>query len=155
MIYSATRIPAPKFKRQRNTPMQRAGLKYQRDLTRALKQSAPTGLVVEPTPWFSYSDKRAQDGRALICSPDILLVDQENEFVVVIEVKTTYTPTALDKLQKVYCPVVSRALKLPCRPLVICKNLTPDAPLPSSTLLYALRRDQPLFSWLGQGPIQW
>jgi len=110
--------------------------------------------MVQPDAWFSYLAGKT-DTKWAICSPDILLFDAENSFIIVVEVKTTYTPLALGKLRSLYCPVVERATGLPTRPLVVCKHLILGGPRPSSTISFALLSGEPLFQWLGKGPIQW
>lgn len=156
MILKAARITPPKFPRQTRTPAQRAGLAYQRKFTTEFRKSTPKSIEIQSVPWFSYLDVQAANGQHwLICSPDLLAIDTENKFVIVIEVKTTYTPLAFQKLRDVYCPVVSRALELPCKPLVVCKNLIASCPRPAPTISFALLSREPLFHWIGQGPTQW
>lgn len=152
MIHKAAQIAAPKFPRPK-LPRQRAGLAYQRQVAKAFAASAPSGILVHPDTWYSYQAE--VNGKWSMCSPDVLLFDAENGFIVAVEVKTTYTPLALEKLQRVYCPVVSRATGLPVTPLVVCKHLIPQCPRPSPTISFALLSGKPLFQWLGKGPILW
>jgi hypothetical protein len=155
VILRASQIRAPKFPRQKLTTAQRAGLVYQRKVTSALHTLAPKHIDIKPTPWFSYCDATHGENNWAICSPDILLIDQQFEYIIVIEIKLTFTPLAFQKLHDLYCPVVAKALIWPTRPLVICKNLGLSDPLPKLTLLSALGSKEPLITWLGQGPIQW
>jgi hypothetical protein len=155
MILRARQITAPKFPRQKHTPAQRAGLTYQRKVTTALRALAPKRIDIKPTPWFTYCDTIDGENKWAICSPDILLIDQQFEYIIVIEIKLTFTPLAFQKLHDLYCPVVSKALIWPTHPLVICKRLGASDPLPRLTLLSALGSKEPLITWLGQGPIQW
>lgn len=153
MITNAKRIPPVKFPKTPQNRAARYGISYQRKFTQALKSSAPRGFDILPNLWFSYSD---QTGDGLICSPDIVLVDKDEGFAAVVEVKTTYTPLALQKLRELYCPVVSKALGLPTRPIVVVKNLLPGCPSPRLTIISAIAtQGNPLFQWIGQGPVQW
>lgn len=153
MILTAKQIPPIRFPKRPQSRAQKFGLSYQRKFTAALRSSTPKGIEILPTPWFSYAD---QTTAGLICSPDVILVDREEGFGVVIEIKTTYTPLALQKLRDLYCPVVTKALRLPTRPVVVVKNLLPGCPPPKLTLISAIAtQGDPLFQWIGQGPIQW
>jgi hypothetical protein len=155
MILRARQISAPKFPRQKLTPPQRAGLLYQRKVTTALSALAPKHIDIRPTPWFTYCETTHGENNWAICSPDVLLIDQQFEYIIVIEIKLTFTPLAFQKLREVYCPVVSKALVWPTHPLVICKRLGLSDPLPRLSLLSALGSKEPLIAWLGQGPIKW
>jgi hypothetical protein len=152
MILAANRttsrnLPKPK------TAVARSGLSFEKNLFESISKSAPAKVSVERNPWFVYRDSRSSD--ALQCQLDILIHDHEFEFYVVVEVKRTWTPLAMQKLKTVYCPVVARALGEPAKPLVICQNLTPSSPMPKSTVPFALLSDEPLMQWLGRGSIRW
>lgn len=153
MILKATQIPPVKFPKRPQSRAAKYGLSFQRKFTQALKATAPSGISVQPNLWFNYVD---QTGSSLICSPDIVLVDREEGFAAVVEVKTTYTPLALQKLRELYCPVVSKALSLPTRPIVAVKNLVPGCPPPRLTITSTIAtQGEPLFQWIGRGPVQW
>lgn len=152
MILSANRISKRDVPRPAN-PIARSGLSYQRKFSQALDDSTPPGYIVEREPWFEYRDSRSD--KSLVCCPDLLAVDNEEGFAIVIEIKRTWVPDAIEKLRRVYCPVVSAALGLPTRPLVVCKTLLPSCPRPSPTISFALFSDDPLFHWLGRGSIEW
>lgn len=142
----ARELPRP------NTVEARAGLSYEKKFVSALQDSTQrikAWLEIEHNPWFSY--KVLNETR--ICCPDVIAFDIENQFAIVIEVKQTFVPNAMEKLRDLYCPVVSRALKIPTKPLVICRSLTPEAPNPSSRIAFALTGEYPLYQWLGTGPV--
>jgi hypothetical protein len=152
MIQKAIAIPAVKLPRP-NHPAARRGLAYQRSFTKALRLTAPKDFQIFPEQWLSYWTKGATV--SLICCPDIILVDTLERFAIVVEVKTTYTPLAFEKLQRLYCPVVSRAFNLPTKPLVVCKNLSVGCPRPNQTISFALISPEPLLNWIGRGPVIW
>lgn len=152
MILSASRTCARKFVRPKNS-MARSGLQFERALAKILNDTKPKGMVVEHNPWFEYTST-AESGTK-ICCPDILLHDSDFGFIVCIEVKRTWTPQAIIKLKTLYCPVIFKALGTPVRPLVICQNMIPESPKPQSTLSFAFLAAEPVFQWLGQGPILW
>lgn len=152
MILSASRTLEKKLPKPKSGPA-RAGLWYQARFSKAFGLSIPDGFIVETNPWFSYFDSSSR--KESICSPDLIAIDTENEFVVVVEVKTTWTPLALEKLNSLYCPVVSRAFGLPTTPLVVCRILTPESPRPQTTVSFALLSQEPLIHWPNQGPILW
>jgi hypothetical protein len=116
-----------------------------------LKSILPKSMSLEHNPWFYYT---ASEGVRSACCPDILIHDNDFGYTIVIEIKNTWVPSALPKLRSLYCPVVSRALDRPTKPLVLVKNLTPDAPRPQSTLSFGLIAPDPLIQWLGRGTIQ-
>lgn len=152
MILSAERssgrnIPKPKL------AVARAGLSFEKNVFNAIIKEKPEKVTAERNPWFLYRDSQCSD--SLSCQLDILLHDQEFDFYIAVEVKRTWTPLAMQTLENVYCPVVSRALGTPTKPLVICQILTPDSPIPKSTIPFALLSDAPMMQWLGRGAIRW
>ncbi len=153
MILSASRtttrtLPRPK------TAVARSGLSYERSLFNALLDAKPKTVSLERGPWFQYRDSRSLD--PLVCQPDILAFDEEFKFYIVIEAKRTWVPTAGPKLSNIYCPVIRAALDAPVKPLMICQILTPLAPMPRSSVSFALMSDAPLVQWMGKGhPIRW
>lgn len=152
MILSAKQID-PKTLPRPQTTVAKNGLGFQRKFTRQFAQSAPEGFVAVPEPWFEYVDNRSP--QPLICCPDLIARDLDFGFWLVIEVKQTWTPLALQKLRDVYCPVVAKAFGKPAKPLVVCRRLTTDSPRPQPTVTFALVADNPLIHWTGQGPILW
>lgn len=130
----------------------RSGLSYEKKFVKALREGT-TGrkewLAIEHNPWFSYKTLNS----VKICCPDAIAFDLENQFAIVIEVKQTFVPNAMEKLCGLYCPVVSRALAVPTKPLVVCRSLAPGGPNPSSRIAFALTAEYPLYQWLGTGPV--
>ena len=144
-LISATRCD-PLFPKPRATSTAAAfGLRYERKLFRAFKKSK---FSVEHNPWFMFEDSV---GRAW-CSPDFIL--DQIKYLVVVECKYTYVPNAFQKLISLYIPIVQKALKKPAFPLVICKNLTPDAPKPALCIGDALcPSTNYLYQWMGTEPL--
>jgi len=152
MILSAKRIDKKDLPKPRTT-VARSGLSFQRKFSRELQFGAPKSFTFETDAWFEYRHRMVTT--PLFCSPDLLAIDNEEKFILIVEVKQTWTPLAIQKLRDVYCPVVQKALNLPCRPLVAAKILIPSAPRPQPTLSFALLSDDPLIHWTGRGPILW
>lgn len=132
-------------------PVARQGLNYEKHFIRALTAQLPPSASVEHNPWFAYRDSR---GESRYCCPDALLLNPEDEFATVFELKRTWLPDAGNKLRDLYCPVVARALGLPAVGIVVCRGLTPDAPRPAPSLSFALLGRPGLYHWIGTGPIQ-
>lgn len=141
----------PLFKAKGSNPAARLGLQYERRVGRELKrQVALRNLTaVDLNPWFFFSDTYGSGN----CSPDIVLLAQGQ--ICVVEIKLTWIPEALTKLQLLYCPVVSFAMQKPVNGLVICKNLTPKAPPAALTLSEALSQPGGLLHWPNIGHILW
>jgi hypothetical protein len=108
------------------------GLTYERRVGRELELHTLAGRFsrVEHTPWFDFADLFGVSA----CAPDFLLHGLDGR-VTVVEVKLTWVPTALPKLNDLYIPVVELALGKVARPLVIVKALTPEAPKTFATSL--------------------
>lgn len=133
------------------SPIARQGLNYQQKVFLALRAALPAkGFTIEQTPWFRY--RTNTDGPDQYCEPDILITDLEDAYIIVIEVKLSWVPNALDKLKTLYCPVVSRARSIPTKPLIIAKNSAPGAPPANSRLAFALLTEQPFLLWR-DGPL--
>ena len=130
------------------TPIARAGLRFEKKVFAELQKSVKE---IEHNPWFSY---KLCDGGHGICCPDILIRDSENPLIIVIEVKHTWVPHALNKLKTLYCPIVEKALQIKTRPLVIAKHLIPGAPRPCNKISQAILCADPIVQWLERGPIQ-
>ena len=146
-VQSAERTTARNFPKPRNLEA-RAGLSYERKFVQALinaTRGTKTWLEVEHNPWFKFRDIVGEK----VCCPDVVAFDIEEQFAIVIEVKQTLVPFAFEKLKTLYCPVVSRALNIPTKPLVVCRSLTPGAPNPASRISLALTSEFPLYQWLG------
>ena len=153
MILSAARIQPRSLPRPK-TLAARRGLGFQRKFVKQFETNLPAGFTVESEPWFEYTDSRSP-GEKQICCPDLLAFDSDNGFYIVIEIKQTWTPLAIQKLRDVYCPVVRTAQGGPARPVVVAKTLIPTSPRPQSTVSFALLSDEPLIHWTGNGPILW
>ena len=115
-----------------------------------LKETLPKSMKLDHGPCFYYA---ASEGVSGACQPDVLIHDEEFGYTIVVEIKNTWVPGAILKLKALYCPVVSRALTRPTKPLVLVKNLTPDSPRPQTTLSFGLIAPNPLLQWLGRGTI--
>ncbi len=153
----AARCP-PTFGKVRTSRLsapQAAGIRYERKVHRALAVLAKTlHSTVEVSPWFTFTDSVGSG----TCSPDAILW-YDGLVALVIEIKTTWVPTAHTKLSGLYLPVVNVALKpLVLRSLVICKNLTLDSPRPIESIgegTLMTSHEAPVYQWTGQGPLRW
>lgn len=150
-LQSAMRIKPAFGKPKPTNAAAKLGLTYERRVERELKSHVTRGnlLDMEHTPWFTFYDDFGNNN----CSPDFLLLLDAG--LVVVEVKLTWVPHALPKLTDLYCPVVSLALHLPVRPLVICKHLTPAAPAAQITLRDAILSREHLMLYPANGKMQW
>ncbi len=148
-LESASRC-TPRFGKARGAnPAQVLGLRFERQVAKALKQTAK--CPVEYNPWFSFTDRRGLN----FCSPDFVL--PLDDAVVVIEVKYTFTPTAPDKLRDLYLPIVKKIYNREAFGLVLCKNLTPEVLRTVEYLsdVLHMRGAIPTLQWLGTGRIPW
>lgn len=87
------------------------GLKFQRDLAKALPQASADR-------WFEFCDARGPGH----CSPDLLL--DIHSHIVVIECKLTDWNSAERQLSHLYLPVVSLALGKPTIGIIAAKQLS-------------------------------
>jgi len=126
------------------TPAQKLGLQYER---RVVKTMRAQGLDIEHNPWFRYR----REGVTGYAVPDVLI--HLPGLIVVAEIKLTYTPEALTKLQDLYCPIARSLFALDARPLVIVKNLTADVPSYWHNINEALGASFPIYQWLGHSRI--
>lgn len=90
-----------------------AGIRYEKAVFEALEG----GIRGQ---WFQYEDENGPG----YCQPDIIYPFLP-DFFAIIEVKYTLVPGAHQKLNQLYIPVASLALKAPCAGVVIVKNLDP------------------------------
>ncbi len=127
----------------------RAGISFEKKFFEKLKQviGEKDELTIRHNQWFRYKDYSGEK----TCVPDILLF--QNKSIIVMEVKQTFVPNAIIKLRDLYCPVVSKAWGIPCRPLVVCRHLTPGGPVAHSRITFAVQSEYPLYQWTGIGPI--
>lgn len=151
MILTASRAPERVHKSRASNSRGYVGLLYERSAVKMLKSVLPKTMKLEHGPWFYYT---ASEGASGACQPDVLIHDDDFGFTIVVEIKNTWVPGAILKLNSLYCPVVSRALSRPTKPIVLVKNLTPDSPRPQSSLTFSLLSPSPLLQWLGRGTIQ-
>lgn len=150
VILSASLAPRPVSKSRASNSRGYIGLKYERSAIKMLRSVLPPSMRLENNPWFYYKTE-AMSGA---CSPDALIFDTAFDFIIVVEIKNTYTPAALPKLLDLYCPVVQKVFRLPTKPLVLVKNLVPGSPLPKLSLSSALMTEVPLLQWIGTGSIR-
>ncbi len=140
-------MPKPK------TEQQKAGLRYERNVVKALRNR---GLDLEHNPWFEYWSrwsKKSKLGAIGHCCPDIVVYELSQNRAIVIEVKLTYTPEALSKLRTLYCPVVECVTGLKSVPLVIFKNSVNDKRVFIGDFYAAVNSAIPFYQWLGRGLI--
>ena len=152
-LQKAERSTKPPVLAKPARPSAKQGLRYEAKVERELASLSARGLFsqVERTPWFDFADSLGSS----CCAPDFVL-HQPGGAIIVIEVKLTWVPVALPKLRQLYIPVVSKALHSNVIfPLVIVKNLTPDAPPAEFTLSRALASKSCLLYWPDNGPMQW
>ena len=133
----------------------KAGLRYEERVHKELLWHCQRGnaIRVEHNPWFNFHDVFGTSN----CSPDFLLW-LANDKVIVIEVKLTWVAVAAHKLTDLYAPVIGHALQGEANgisPLVICRNITREAPTASYSLREALASPFRLLQWPDNGRMQW
>lgn len=152
MISNSVLIPARELPPTVVRTQARKGVNYEKNFFKALESVLPPSMLFLHQPWFRY---RTSGDRHCFCSPDGIVRDTTNEFALVFEVKLTWIPEAAEKLETLYCPVVSRALGIPARGIVVARNLIPDSPRPQPSLGFAMMTHNALYHWIGSGPIEW
>ena len=125
------------------TLVQKQGLRYERKVVRALKIR---GCDLEHNPWFQKPD-------GSFCCPDIIVYELNLGRAIVVEVKLTYTPEALEKLNLVYCPIVASVTGLKTKPLVIVKHSKGHMVKFQSSFWDTINFHPPVYLWPGIGPI--
>ena len=125
----------------------RIGIRYEKKAIKELRNLFPR-VRFEPGPWFRFTD---QEGSGY-CQPDFIFFT--SVWIILGEIKYTYTAEALNKIKMLYGPVVSYLFHLPIIPIIIVHTLRPDAPKPHYKFEDALRSDGHLLHWLGQGHIK-
>lgn len=115
-----------------------------------LRSILPSTMILENNPWFYYETETEKSA----CSTDALIFDMEFGFIIVVEIKNTWTPLAIQKLNGLYCPVVRKVFNKPTKPLVIVRNLIPGSPLPKLSITSALLSEVPLVQWFGSGTLK-
>ena len=131
--------------KQRLRGSQAQGLRYERQVARALPQ-ARYGQ------WFSYTDANGTG----YCSPDLIL--PAGPWLCVLEVKLTDTPRAIWQLKELYFPVLEKVFNRPIRGAVVARNLwrRTEQGLVVETLAQALAMPAesiPVIHWLGHTPL--
>ncbi len=154
-LQTVYRTQAPFGKARGNTVPQKLGLAYQKKVAKAIRL-LPEIQHVEETPWFGFSDSTGGG----LASPD-LLVYTNYDAVLCIEVKLSWTPDAVSQLYDFYLPILTRVAQtelLPASrvvPLIITKNLLPNAPRAELNINSALKHNPSLLHWRGEGGIRW
>lgn len=93
--------PTPIFKPQKYTWAQKRGLQYERKVKKLLKKHFAEHEILDG-PWINYDGK--------ICQPDIVIIPKVG-LVVVVEIKNTFKSEGIEKLDKLYVPLVTHILK--------------------------------------------
>lgn len=150
LILSAERAPNKVHHSRASNSAGYIGLKYERSVIKMLKSILPQTMELENNVWFYYKTETEKSA----CSTDVIIFDKEFGFIIVVEIKFTWTPAAIQKLKELYCPVVTKVFNLPTKPLVIVKNLIPGCPLPKFSISGALLSDNPLVQWIGTGTLR-
>lgn len=126
-----------------------AGLRYERELARALPQA-------KHGQWWQFVDRNGPG----YCQTDLLLKTELGLFV--LEVKYTWTLAGHGQLSKLYRPVVEKALGQPVGLVQVCKKLLPETPRQTirlslkEALALAASGAPAVLSWIGGslGPLQ-
>lgn len=151
-------VSAESCRKPQNLPRGRAtsraaanlGLRYEKKVVLAISESITTPKIrLEHNPWFRFVDS----SRSGYASPDILLFC--GSFMVIVEIKYTFTVEALRKVRRFYEPIVRGVYQLPAIPMIVARNLTPEAPKPNYTIHAALGETGHLLHWMGEGKISW
>jgi len=125
-----------------------AGLRFEKALSRHLSGSLHGK-------WFEFEDRNGHG----YCQTDIIYVFHTpiTPYAVIIEVKYTLVPGAHTKLQHLYLPIVSAALRMPSVGVVAVKNLDPRfrrgriyTDLPSAVQAACTNSFPSLIQWSGQ-----
>ena len=91
--------PRPAFGRSRLTPVQRAGLAYERKVLRQARAAwAPRGAEVLHNPWIRYFREKTR-----YCCPDIVILTPGRG--VILECKLSWTSEAEEKVLGLYLPL--------------------------------------------------
>jgi hypothetical protein len=104
--------------------------------------------------WFEFRDRNGPG----YCQVDVLL--EMPRSVLILEAKYTWVPEGHCQVERLYEPVVAKALGKPARGLVVTKRLVPDmAPgiAVAGTLLDAAKAlasgQRVVLHWLGNSPL--
>lgn len=151
-LLRASRVEQGPFKIKASNASAKRGLQYEQRVFTALKAfvSEDKFFKIEHNPWFSFTDANGHN----YCAPDILL-HYKHSTVVIVEVKLTWVKEAKPKLDQLYVPVIATALGRKVEALVVCRNLTPEAPKPAFSFREALYSEEKLLHWPATGTILW
>lgn len=122
------------------------GLRYERLVAKHLP-------VARHGQWFQFIDANGHG----TCQTDLLL--EFEDLVVVLEAKYTWTLMGHVQVERLYRPVVERAMGKPCVGLVICKALRDEVEMGSAMVVHRLmdalawcQRKRTVLHWLGEAP---
>lgn len=122
------------------------GLRYEKSVAKALPLAAHGR-------WFQFLDANGIG----TCQTDLLL--EFKDLVVVLEAKYTWTLTGHVQVERLYQPVVAKALGKPVVGLVICKNLLDESAMGEVMVVHRLmeaiawcQRKRTVLHWLGEAP---
>jgi hypothetical protein len=150
-LISASRC-APCFgKAKPSNALAAEGLRYERKIGRELQLLVNAGklIAMQPNPWFTFVDTVGY-GK---CSPDFLV--QYGSWLVIVEVKLHWVSSAREKLNRLYHPVVTKALGVAAKNLVICRNMVPTAPRADFSFREAVEGPNKLLHWPANGHLPW
>lgn len=144
---------------RRASAAQKSGLRYERKVEMALStlvRQRPGAKIEFQLP-LHFKDANGP-GTGIL---DFLLTI--DDFVIVGETKLTWTPTAPEKLQKFYLPLVMCLLRsVRVRGLVVCRSLIPEAASTTpilSSLSALFHQPSPgsvlTLPWRGLHPMKW
>lgn len=101
---------------------QAAGIQYEKKVAGRLRATFGDMSVMHG-PWFEYIDERGNGW----CSPDILILPEDNEQLFILECKLTATDAARKKLYAIYRPIVEQCWPARRTKLVqVCNFLRKD-----------------------------
>lgn len=106
----------------------RHGVKYERDFAKAL------GPVAWHGKWFEFMDVNGHGW----CQPDFVL--RVGDSLIVLEAKYTWVPEGHSQIDQLYKPVLEGAFGLRVSGIVVCKNLTKEAPMATDSLADAVQQ---------------
>lgn len=110
----------PFTRRSKSSRVQRSGLAYERKVKEMLRRRF--GDRANLGQWFKFFDGY----RTRYCQPDAIV--QEEEGILIVEIKLRFSDLAWWQLKELYLPVVRKYFRVPsCRLLCLCKSFDPNA----------------------------
>jgi len=107
-VRSAKFLPGqpPFIRRRRSTGRFAVGVKYERQVQEhlALLVLGNPGIELKQGPWIEFLDRK---GRRW-CQPDAVMIDRENKYCFIYEVKYQHTSDAWWQLRCLYQPVLEK-----------------------------------------------